>query len=114
MPRALAALVLLTFLQGAPPRPPVLGVAPVRLLGSDIAKARVFYGSLLGFPEIPQSNGMVAIFRVNDRQRIIVRRSTRNVDDRFLDVGFETPDRDAARAWLASHGMKAETVDEPG
>jgi lactoylglutathione lyase len=57
---------------------------------------------------------MVAIFRVNDRQRIIVRRTPRDVDDRFIDVGFETPDRDAARAWLVSHGLRAETVDEPG
>jgi len=114
MPRALAALVLLTFLQAAAARPPILGVAHVRLLASDIGKARAFYSVLLGFPEVPQSNGMVAIFRVNDRQRIIVRRAARDVDDRFIDVGFETPDRDAARAWLASHGLKAETVDEPG
>lgn len=114
MPRALAALVLLTFLQAAAARPPILGVAHVRLLASDIGKARAFYSVLLGFPEVPQSNGMVAIFRVNDRQRIIVRRAARDVDDRFIDVGFETPDRDAARAWLVSHGLKAETVDEPG
>jgi lactoylglutathione lyase len=114
MPRALAALVLLTFVPAAPARPPVLGVAHVRVLASDIAKARAFYTGLLGFPEEPQGNGMVAIFRVNDRQRIIARRAIRDTDERFVDVAFETPDRDAARAWLASHGQKAETVDEPG
>jgi catechol 2,3-dioxygenase-like lactoylglutathione lyase family enzyme len=114
MPRVLAALVLMTFVQPAPARPPVLGVAHVRVLSSDITKARAFYTGLLGFPEEPQANGMVAIFRVNDRQRIIMRRAVRDADDRFVDVAFETPDRDTAFAWLASHGLKATAVDEPG
>src|ERR1051326_4443953 len=99
------ALALAVTLQAAPPRPAILGVAHVRLLSSDITKARAFYTGLLGFPEEPQANGMVAIFRVNDRQRIIARRAIRDADDRFVDVAFETPDRDAARAWLASHGQ---------
>ncbi len=108
------ALALAVTLQPAPPRPAILGVAHVRLLSSDITKARAFYTGLLGFPEEPQANGMVAIFRVNDRQRIIARRAIRDADDRFVDVAFETPDRDAARAWLASHGLKAVASDEPG
>jgi catechol 2,3-dioxygenase-like lactoylglutathione lyase family enzyme len=108
------ALALAVTLQHAPPRPAILGVAHVRLLSSDITKARAFYTGLLGFPEEPQANGMVAIFRVNDRQRIIARRAIRDADDRFVDVAFETPDRDAARAWLASHGLKAVASDEPG
>jgi catechol 2,3-dioxygenase-like lactoylglutathione lyase family enzyme len=114
MPRALAALTLLALFQPTPARPSVSGLAHVRLLAGDIPKSRAFYGTLLGFPEVPQSNGMVAIFSVGDRQRIIVRRAIENRDDRFVDVAFETPDRDAARGWLTSHGLKAAAVDEPG
>jgi lactoylglutathione lyase len=110
----MAALVLLTCLQPASARPPILGVAHVRVLSADIAKSRAFYAALLGLPEVPQSNPMVAVFSVNDRQRIIVGRAIEDRDDRLVDVAFETPDRDAARAWLASHGMKATAVDEPG
>ena len=116
MLRACAAVVAVAVVcqQPAPPRPLILGVAHVRLLSSDLAKSRAFYGTLLGFSEVPQSNGMVAIFSVNDRQRIIVRRAVEDRDDRLADVAFETPDRDAARAWLTSHGMKATAADEPG
>jgi catechol 2,3-dioxygenase-like lactoylglutathione lyase family enzyme len=114
VPRVLAALALLTLVQTAPARPQILGVAHVRLLAADIGRARAFYGTLLGLREVPQSNGMVAIFAVNDRQRIIVSRAVRDADDRFVDVAFETSDRDAARAWLVSRGMTAAPVDEPG
>jgi lactoylglutathione lyase len=108
------AITCLALQPAALARPPILGVAHVRLLSSDLAKARAFYTGLLGFPEEPQANEMVAIFRVNDRQRIIARRAVQDVDERFLDVAFETSDRDAARVWLTSHGMKATAVDEPG
>lgn len=114
MARAIAALALLALLQPAPARPPVLGVAHVRVMSNDIAKSRAFYATLLGLPEVPQSNGMVAIFQVNDRQRIIVRRAVDDRDDRLIAVAFEVPERDAARAWLASRGMTAVNVDEPG
>ena len=114
MPRALAALTLFALLQSTPGRPLVLGLAHVRLLAGDITKSRAFYGTLLGFPEVPQSNGMVAIFSVNARQRIIVAHAVDTRDDRFVDVAFETPDRNAARAWLTAHGLKATSVDEPG
>src|SRR5262245_52728502 len=76
-----------------PSRPQVLGLAHVRVLTSDIQKAKTFYGGVLGFPEVPQANGQVAIFRVNERQRIIVRAGLpADRDDRFVDVAWETDD----------------------
>jgi lactoylglutathione lyase len=113
--QVIALTIAALALQAAgPARPPIVGLAHVRLLSRDLAKARAFYGTMLGFPEVPQANAAVVIFSVNGRQRIIVRRAFDDRDDRFVDVAFETPDRDAARAWLTSHGMKATVADEPG
>lgn len=110
----LVAIVSL-LLQPAPSRPPVLGVAHVRLMTSDLVKARRFYGDLLGFPEVPQSNGSVAIFRVNDRQRIIVRSGLpADRDDRFVDVAFETPDLPAMRRQLEAKAIEAREADDAG
>jgi len=98
-----------------PARPPVLGIAHVRLLTSDLRKARAFYGALLGFPEVPQSNPAVAIFRVNDRQRIIVRGGLPpDQDERFVDVAFETTDLGAMRAYLAARSIAAAAVEDAG
>jgi lactoylglutathione lyase len=110
------ALALASLLaQPAPPRPSLLGVAHVRLLTSDLAKARRFYGDLLGFPEVPQSNGTVVIFRVNDRQRVIVRGGlTPERDDRFVDVAFETADLAAMRRHLSAKAIEARDAADAG
>jgi len=108
-----AAMTLLT--QAAAPRPPVLGVAHVRLMAGDLGKARAFYGGLLGLPEVPQASPAVAIFRVNDRQRIIVRGGLPpDRDDRFVDVAFETTDLAAMKRHLLSKSIEARDVDDAG
>jgi lactoylglutathione lyase len=82
---------------------------------SDLAKARRFYGDLLGLPEVPQSAPNVAIFRVNDRQRVIVRSGLpADRDDRFVDVAFETADLDAMKRHLASKAIDARDADDAG
>ena len=101
--------------QPAPARPPVLGVAHVRLMTSDLAKARQFYRDLLGLPEVPQAAPNVAIFRLNDRQRVIVRAPLpADRDDRFIDVAFETPDLGAMKRHLASKGIEARDAEDAG
>ena len=116
MCRLLLPLTLLSLLLQAPPqRPPVLGVAHVRLLTSDITKAKAFYGGLLGFPEVPQSAFNVAIFRVNDRQRIIVHGGLQaDRDERFIDVAFETDDVAATRRYLAARAIDARDAEDAG
>jgi lactoylglutathione lyase len=97
-----------------PARPPIAGIAHVTIQTSDLAKARAFYGNLLGYPEITPRRPHTAIFFVNDRQRLIVRDglpATR--DERFLDVAFET-EVDAMRTYLIARGAKAsEGVQDP-
>jgi len=108
--------VLLAFAaQPAPSRPPVVGLAHVRILASDLAKARRFYGDLLGLPEVPQAAPNVAVFRVNDRQRIIVRAPLApDRDDRFVDLAFETTDLAAMKRHLASRSIDARDAADAG
>jgi len=115
MLRPALLLAVAALLQTAPSRPPVSGVAHVRLMTSDLAKARKFYGELLGFPEVPQANGRVAIFRINDRQRVIVRSGLPpDRDDRFVDVAFETPDLASMRRHFQSKSIEARDVEDAG
>src|SRR5207237_8858885 len=81
-------------------RPPILGIAHVRLQASDLRKARAFYGGLLGYGEVPQASPAVAVFRGNNRQRIIVRAGPPpDRHERPVDLPFETADRQAAPAF---------------
>lgn len=115
--RSLAALVIATALSGAswpagqppaagPARPPIAGIAHVAIQTSDLARARGFYGDLLGFPEIGPKRAHTAVFFVNDRQRLIVRDGLPpSRDERFIDLAFET-NVTAMREWLAGRGLQ--------
>lgn len=116
--RTLAALAIATALAGGPwlagqppaagpARPVVTGIAHVAIQASDLAKARMFYGGLLGFSEIGPKGAHTAVFFVNDRQRLIVRDGLPpSRDERFIDLAFET-NVTAMREWLAGRGMDA-------
>ena len=99
-----AILLALPLLAAAPERPAVLGVSHVAVQVSDLAKAREFYGGVLGFSERQPARQHTAIFIVNDRQRIIVRDGLPpSQDERFMDLAFEVEPGSAA--WLESRGV---------
>jgi catechol 2,3-dioxygenase-like lactoylglutathione lyase family enzyme len=116
--RTLAALVAGAALSGgawqsgqppaaAPARPVIAGIAHAAIQTSDLAKARAFYGGLLGYPEIGPKRAHTAIFAVNDRQRLIVRDGLPpSRDERFIDLAFEA-NVTAMRAWLTGRGLLA-------
>lgn len=109
-----SAIVVLAG-QPAATRPAVLGLAHVRVWSRDLAAARRFYGGLLGFGEMASPSAGVAVFHVNDRQRIIVAGGLPpGRDDRFVDLAWETADVAAMRRYLASKGVEARDADEPG
>jgi catechol 2,3-dioxygenase-like lactoylglutathione lyase family enzyme len=92
--------------QAGPARPPIAGIAHVAIQTSDMAKARAFYGGLLGFPEIGPKRADTALFFVNDRQRLIVRDGLPpSRDERFIDLAFEAGVT-AMREWLTLRGLQ--------
>jgi catechol 2,3-dioxygenase-like lactoylglutathione lyase family enzyme len=96
-------------------RPPVVGVSHIAFQVSDAARARAFYGGLLGYEEAPpdgQPPSRVIRFRVNTRQYIeIVPGLPAGKDERLDHVAFQTTDLTALRAWLEEKGVK---TAEPG
>ena len=88
-------------------RPTIAGIAHVAIQTSDLVKARAFYGGLLGYPEAAPKRPHIAIFLVNDRQRLIVRDGLPPArDERFLDLAFAA-DTAAMREWLIGRGFSA-------
>jgi len=127
--RTLALLVAAAILSAAPAPPPaqvpaaaqpparpaITRIAHVAIQASDLAKARRFYGTVLGLAETHWDAGRgLAIFMVNARQRIIVRGGLPpERDERFIEVAFETESLDPMRTWLAAHGVEtAAPADE--
>jgi catechol 2,3-dioxygenase-like lactoylglutathione lyase family enzyme len=113
---ALAAAISLAAVSAqspaGPARPAIAGIAHVAIQVSDLAKARAFYGGVLGCPEIGSSRPHTAIFFVNDRQRLIVRDGLPpSRDERFIDLAFESDVR-AMREFLNARGMQASEAAE--
>ena len=113
--RTLIALVLLATVSTAweqpegPARPLIAGVAHATIQVTDLARARTFYGGLLGYTEVgPANRPHVAVFAVNGRQRLIIRDGlSADRDDRFVNLAFETTDVAAMRVWLAARRVEA-------
>jgi catechol 2,3-dioxygenase-like lactoylglutathione lyase family enzyme len=96
----------------APARPHIAGIAHVAIQTSDLAKARAFYGDLLGFPEIGARRPHTAIFYVNDRQRLIVRDGLPPArDERFIAVGYQV-NAAAMRSHLVARGAALDEAND--
>jgi lactoylglutathione lyase len=97
----------------APKRPMITGIAHIAFQVSDLAKAREFYGELLGYEEpfqIRNQDGSLALtyFKVNERQYIeIFPGLPPDKDDRLLHIAFETTDLEALRVYMLAKGVKA-------
>src|SRR5437879_3346636 len=87
-------------------RPPIVGIAHIAFQVSDLAKARAFYGELLGYEEpfrIINDDGtlLLTYFKVNDRQFIeIFPDLPPEQDDRLSHIALETTDIEALRGYL--------------
>src|SRR4029453_11409141 len=108
----LVVIVAATIVSAGQSRPPIVGIAHVALQTSDLDKARRFYSGLLGYPEVAlAARPHVAVFAVNDRQRLIVRDGLPpDRDERLLAVAFGTPSVGALREFLLARGAR---VSEP-
>jgi len=105
-------LILSVPASSAAKRPPIVGIAHVAFEVSDMAKARAFYGDLLGYEEpfrLFQENGSVLLtyFKINDRQFIeILPNLPPGQDERLSHLAIETTDIESLRLFLAEKGIK--------
>jgi lactoylglutathione lyase len=92
-------------------RPPVTGIAFVQLQVSDMNKATIFYGSLMGYditPDKPGANNKIhrGGIRINQRQSIKIQDGLPpGQDERLLCLAFQTTDAEAMRLYLQSKAV---------
>ncbi len=93
-----------------PARPPITGIARVRVYSTDIYKSREFYTRILGLA--PGTAGCTGIahpcYTVNERQQIELVQVTSGAPANLLaEVAFATPDVEQMRRYLLSHHIAA-------
>jgi catechol 2,3-dioxygenase-like lactoylglutathione lyase family enzyme len=96
--------------QPAVSRPKILGVAHMAVFVGDLAKARAFYGDLLGFDEpftLPKPDGSVdiAFVKINDRQWIELFNRPSEGEGQLNHIAIYTDDADRMRDYLAQQGV---------
>jgi catechol 2,3-dioxygenase-like lactoylglutathione lyase family enzyme len=99
--------------QEQPARPPITGIAHVRLYSTDLYKSREFYTHILGMAG--GTAGCMGVsrpcFTVNDRQQIELVQVTGGSPDNLLaEVAFATPDVEQMRRYLLAHNVKAGAI----
>ena len=107
---AVAAAVVGASAQVPAARPRITGIDHVVLRVADAAKARQFYGSLLGLRASSERRGEATRLRfdVGRRQSILVDPDLpAGEDERLRLLAFATPDLEALAAHLAARGVTA-------
>jgi catechol 2,3-dioxygenase-like lactoylglutathione lyase family enzyme len=99
--------------QDQPTRPPITGIAHVRLYSTDIRKSSDFYSQILG--AAARSGGCTAMtrpcFLVNDHQQILFSEGASAPPANLLaEIAFATPDVARMRAYLLAHNVAAGPV----
>jgi catechol 2,3-dioxygenase-like lactoylglutathione lyase family enzyme len=95
------------------PRPPITGIAHVRVYSTDLYKSRDFYTRILGLA--PGTAGCTGIahpcFTVNDRQQIELVQVTSAAPGNLLaEVAFATPDVAQMHRYLLAHQIAAGAI----
>ena len=99
--------------QVQPARPPITGIAHVRLYSTDLYKSREFYTHVLGLAH--GTAGCIAAtrpcFTVNDHQQIELVQVTAGAPANLLaEVAFATPDVEQMRRFLLAHNVTTSAI----
>ena len=92
---ALCSVCLPLAAQVQPARPPITGIARVRLYSTDLYKSREFYSHILGMAGGTAGcmGAILPCYTVNDHQQIELLQVTGGAPDYLLaEVAFATPD----------------------
>lgn len=99
--------------QDQPTRPPITGIAHVRIYSADLYKSLDFYSRILGMtPRNAGCTGMARpCFIVNDRQQIQLSEVGSAAPENLLaEIAFATPDVVRMRNYLLAHNVAADPV----
>lgn len=112
LPLLLGLLVAPLVAQDAPKRPRITGISHAAFYVSDMAKARSFYESFLGYESpfsIPRKDPKEQLvwIKINDRQTVELFPGSEvsPETDRLYHIAIETDDADAMRLYLQSKGV---------
>src|SRR6201988_702338 len=99
--------------QDQPTRPPITGIAHVRIYSTDLRKSTDFYSRALGLP--PRSGGCRGMTRpcfiLSDRQQVLLSEAPATPPPNLLfEIAFATPDIGRMRAYLLAHNVAAGPV----
>jgi catechol 2,3-dioxygenase-like lactoylglutathione lyase family enzyme len=99
--------------QDQPTRPPITGIAHVRIYSIDLHKSLDFYSRILG--TAPRNAGCTGLTRpcfiVNDRQQIQLSQAVSAPPTNLLaEIAFATPDVVRMRSYLLAHNVAADPV----
>jgi catechol 2,3-dioxygenase-like lactoylglutathione lyase family enzyme len=119
---SLPLLIILNFLYlppfaNAQSRPPITGIASVRLFSADLHASSVFYGQLLDLPTGHNTCLGIArpCFSVNGRQRVELQQITGGAPDNLLaEIAFSTPDVSRMREFFLSHKIEVGPLSKDG
>ena len=109
----LALLAIPLEAQDQPTRPPITGIAHVRIYCTDLHKSLDFYSKILGLP--PRSGGCTGVSRpcfiINDHQQIGLSQAPSAAPTSLLvEVAFTTTDVAAMRRYLLVHNVPTGTI----
>jgi len=94
--------------QDQPTRPPITGIAHVRIYAADLRKSTDFYTRMLGLPA--RSGGCTGMTRpcfiLSDRQQILLSEAPAAPPPNLLfEIAFATPDLGRMRTYLLAHNI---------
>src|SRR5580693_2740295 len=104
----LAAAYLPLAAQEQPARPPITGIAHVRVYSTDLYKSREFYSHILGMAGGTAGcmGAILPCYTVNDHQQIELLQVTGGAPDNLLaEIAFATPDVEQMRRYLLAHNV---------
>jgi catechol 2,3-dioxygenase-like lactoylglutathione lyase family enzyme len=95
--------------QQQPTRPPITGIAHVRVYATDLRKSTDFYSRMLGLPA--RSGGCTGMTRpcfiLSDRQQVLLSEAPAAAppSNLLFEIAFATPDIGRMRAYLLAHNV---------
>jgi len=94
--------------QDQPTRPPITGIAHVRIYSTDLRKSTEFYSRMLGLPA--RSGGCTGMTRpcfiLSDHQQVLLSEAPAAPPPNLLfEIAFATPDLGRMRTYLLAHNV---------